>query len=75
MAGRDATSIDMGFAWNRLPLWLSWYRIHLQCGRLQFDSWVGKISWRRDRLPTPVFLGFLVPQLLKNLPTMQETWV
>jgi len=24
----------------------------------QFDSWVGKIRWRRDRLPTPVFLGF-----------------
>ena len=23
------------------------------------DSWVGKIRWRRDRLPTPVFLGFL----------------
>ena len=23
-----------------------------------FDSWVGKIFWRRDRLPTPVFLGF-----------------
>ena len=21
-------------------------------------SWVGKIHWRRDRLPTPVFLGF-----------------
>ena len=21
------------------------------------DSWVGKIHWRRDRLPTPVFLG------------------
>ena len=21
--------------------------------------WVGKIPWRRDRLPTPVFLGFL----------------
>ena len=21
-------------------------------------SWVGKIYWRRDRLPTPVFLGF-----------------
>ena len=21
------------------------------------DSWVGKICWRRDRLPTPVFLG------------------
>ena len=23
-----------------------------------FDSWVGTICWRRDRLPTPVFLGF-----------------
>ena len=21
-------------------------------------SWVGKIRWRRDRLPTPIFLGF-----------------
>ena len=26
---------------------------------LWFDSWIGKICWRRDRLPTPVFLGFL----------------
>ena len=23
-----------------------------------FDSWVGKICWRRDRLLTPIFLGF-----------------
>ena len=23
-----------------------------------FDSWTRKIPWRRDRLPTPVFLGF-----------------
>jgi len=22
------------------------------------DSWGGKICWRRDRLPTPIFLGF-----------------
>ena len=22
------------------------------------DSWVGKIWWRRDRLPTPIFFGF-----------------
>ena len=21
----------------------------------RFDSWVGKIRWRRDRIPTPVF--------------------
>ena len=24
----------------------------------RFDFWVRKIPWRRDRLPTPVFLGF-----------------
>ena len=24
----------------------------------QFNSWVGKIHWRWDRLPTPVFSGF-----------------
>ena len=24
----------------------------------QFNSWVRKTCWRRDRLPTPVFLGF-----------------
>ena len=30
----------------------------LQCRRPPFDSWVGKIPWRRDRLPTPEFLGF-----------------
>ena len=24
----------------------------------RFDSWVGKIHWRRDRIPTLVFLGF-----------------
>ena len=24
----------------------------------QLDSWVRKIHWRRDRLPTPVFLDF-----------------
>ena len=29
-----------------------------QQGRGQFNPWVGKICWRRDRLPTPVCLGF-----------------
>ena len=28
-------------------------RIHLQCGRPWFDPWVGKVPWRRERLPTP----------------------
>ena len=35
-----------------------WSRIRLQCRRPRFDSWVGKFPWRRDRLPSPVFLGF-----------------
>ena len=29
-----------------------------KCRKPWFDSWVGKIPRRRDRLPTPVFLGF-----------------
>ena len=28
----------------------------LQCGSPRFDPWVGKISWRRKRHPTPVLL-------------------
>ena len=31
-------------------------RICLQC-RPEFDPWIGKIPWRRERLPTPVFLS------------------
>ena len=33
------------------PLWLSWQRICLQCGRPGFDPRVGRIPWRRERLP------------------------
>ena len=38
-----------------LPWWLSWQRVCLQCGRPGFDPWVGKIPWRREQLPIPVF--------------------
>ena len=31
-------------------------KICLQCGRLGFYPWVGKIPWRREWQPTPVFL-------------------
>ena len=30
----------------------------LQCRRLQFNSWVGRIPRRRERLRTPIFWGF-----------------
>ena len=42
---------DLGLSW-----WLRWWRICLQCRRPGFDSWVGKIPWRRKWQPTPVFL-------------------
>ena len=35
----------------------------------------GRFPWKKDRLPTPVFLGFPVAQLIKNPPAMRETWV
>ena len=44
------------------PLQYSWASLvaqlvknHLQCGRPGFDPCVGKIPWRRERLPTPAF--------------------
>ena len=39
-----------------LSRWLRGYRIYLQCQRLKFDPWVGKIPWRRARKSSPVFL-------------------
>ena len=36
----------------------NWYRISLQWRTPRFNSWVGRIRWRRVRLPRPVFLGF-----------------
>ena len=32
--------------------------LQAESGRPQFDSWVGKNCWTRDRLPTPIFLSF-----------------
>ena len=39
-----------------LSWWLRQWRICLQCGRPWFSPWVGKIPWRRKRLPIPIFL-------------------
>jgi len=52
---------------NYFRIGLIWYRVaykwaslvaetvnNLQCRRPGFDLWVGKIPWRRERLPTPV---------------------
>ena len=39
-----------------LPWWLRQQRICLQCRRLGFNPWVGKIPWRQEWQPTAVFL-------------------
>ena len=47
---------------------LRWQRIPLQCRRPWFSSWVRKICWRRDRLSTPVSLGFPCGSAAKESP-------
>ena len=44
-----------GYSWTSLIAQLV---KNLQFRRHRFDAWVRMISWRRDRLPIPVFLGF-----------------
>ena len=39
-----------------LPWWLSGKESACQCRRCRFNSWVGKIPWRKEWQPTPVFL-------------------
>ena len=50
--------------WRQPCIWMAsltaqLVKIHLQCRRPRFNSWVRKIIWKRDRLPPPVFLGSL----------------
>ena len=41
----------------------------------QFDSWFGKICWRRDRLPTPVSLGFFYSWAGKESAWKVGDWI
>ena len=41
--------------WYGLPWWLSGKEHACQCRRHRFNSWVGKVPWRRKWQPTPVF--------------------
>ena len=58
-----------------LPWWRSWWRIRLQCRRPGFHPSVGKIPWRREWLPTPVFWprGF-TPTHSMGLQRVQHGW-
>ena len=52
----DRIGYPLHYSWASLVAQL--VKNHLQCKRPGSDPWVGKIHWRRDRLPTPLFLGF-----------------
>ena len=44
------------FIYVKLPRWLSGKASDCQCRRSGFNPGIGKIPWRREWLPTPVFL-------------------
>ena len=63
------------YSWASLVAQL--VKIPLQCGRPGFDPWVGKILWRRERLPTPVvwpeeFYGLYSPRGCKESDTTER---
>ena len=49
----EAVGYPLQYSWASLVAQL--VRNPLQCWRPGFHSWVRKITWRRERLPTPVF--------------------
>ena len=78
-AYKHPQQIVLNYKCLRVSLVAQLIRIYLQCRRPRFDSLVGQISWRRDRLPVflgyPAFLASLVAQMVKNPQVMWETWV
>ena len=44
--GKPLKWLAFGFLW--VSWWLRWQRICLQCRSPGFNSWVGKIPWRRE---------------------------
>ena len=60
-----------------LPWWHRQHRICLQWGKPGFSPWVGKIPWRRERLPTPVFVPgepYGHRSLLGYSPRVTKSW-
>ena len=70
--GRDGIITDPVEDITSLPGSSAGKEIRLQYRRPWFDFWIRKMPWRRGRLPTPVFLGFLVAQMVNNTLEMWE---
>ena len=50
---RETIGYPLKYSWASRVAHLK--KLCLQYGTPGFDPWVGKIPWRRERLPTPVF--------------------
>ena len=53
--------LNCGKIYIGLPWWLSGKESPCQCRMRRFNSWVGKIPWRRKWQPTPVILAWKIP--------------
>ena len=51
----EGKDYPLQYSWASLMAQLVKKKIHLQCRWSGFYLWIGKISWRRERLPTSVF--------------------
>ena len=56
--GSSLNTMLSDFFYCGFNLWLSFKESACKVGDPEFNSWFGKIHWRRDSLPTPIFLGF-----------------
>ena len=54
-AANTSLNLQIPFAFPRVSIVAQLVKNPLQCGIRGFDSWIVKIAWRRERLPTPVF--------------------
>ena len=55
-SAREGIGYPLQYSWTSLVAQLvKPDTMHLQCRRPGFDPWVGKIPWRREIRPTPVF--------------------
>ena len=49
-------NLSLFYEYGKASLLTQWNRIPPPSGRCGVSPWVGKIPWRRERQPTPVFL-------------------
>ena len=59
-----------------LPLWLTWQRICLQCGRPGFRPWIGKIPWRREKATHSNILAWRIPGTIQSMgsQSVRDDW-